>query len=264
MSDFEDFSGGGGGQQQGGRPAFDTSKLGPIDDLKLRMYADPVNGGKRKPSLSVSMYENNPRLVVKTNMDNDKDYGKITAAMDMPIFFSFLDVLESVINGPNDSQQRIVNKKRKFINGESKILDDTYTIVGKDKDGVVWISVLAYDKERPRIKFEFGSNEYHGILNRDGSPYDKGKWTQHAARGWMEIMRRVLSQVFVKNYEYVDYYAKKSDRKQASGGNNGGNRGGGYQQRPGGYQGNQQNARQAPQGGTPSGIQDDWQDDMPM
>ncbi|HWT39882.1 MAG TPA: hypothetical protein VN081_01220 [Dongiaceae bacterium] len=248
---------------------FDPSTLGPLDDLKLRMYAEPVNGARKRPQLRVQIYENNPRFVIKTNMDNDKDHGKIQAAMDLPIFFMVADNLRTVINGPNEQQLRIVNKKRKFINGESKILDDTYTVIGKDAQGVVWISILAYDKERPRIKFEFMPNEYHTITNRDGSPYDKGKISQSYANGWLNTLEGVLKSVFVKDYKYVDYYAKKSDRKQAAGGNNqGGNQNRSYSNQGGGggnYNRNQSNQQSYQSRGSTS-VDSDWSadDDLPM
>jgi hypothetical protein len=271
MSDFDDFGGGNNNQQSGGGSfQRDTSKLGPIDDIKLRLYAEPVNGGKKKPSLYVEFFENNPRLVVKTNVDNDTDYGKIRAKLDMPYFFAMIDLLKSVIDGPNGQRPRFVNKTRKFLNNESKILDDSYVLCGKDDNGVVFISVLAYNKERPKIKFEFGFNDYHTIVNHDGTPYDKGKWSQHCARGWVEVVSDVLKRTFSSNWEYVDYFAKKGDRKAGGGNNNqGGNRGGGNQQRQsgGGYQNNSsQQQRSAQPAGNANNVQDNWgiDDDLPM
>jgi hypothetical protein len=265
MSDFENNNAQGGGFNG----SFDTSTLGPIDDLKLRLYAAPVNGAQKRPQFRVQIYENNPRFVVKTNVDNDKDHGKITAAMDLPIFFMVADILEKVIQGPNDNQLRVVNKKRKFINGESKILDDTYTVVGKDAAGVVWISILAYDKERPRIKFELLPNEYHTVIGPGGAPYDKGLMSQHFATGYLDTLKKIIHGVFVKDYKYVDYFAKKSDRKQGGGGGNQG----GYQNRSQGNQGGGGGNYNRPQQSQPAAqtrgstsVDNDWSadDDLPM
>jgi hypothetical protein len=52
--------------------------------------------------------------------------------------------------------------------GERKL--SCHAMVGKDEDGLVWISLVA--KDRPRIKFIFQLSDWHEIFHGDGTPYN--------------------------------------------------------------------------------------------
>lgn len=52
-----------------------------LDDPSLALKAKKQDGMEGEPTLRPAYYENNPRLVVKTRVPNDKNHGKIEAAL---------------------------------------------------------------------------------------------------------------------------------------------------------------------------------------
>ncbi len=229
-----------------------------FNEYKLRLRGPMQEGGKRPPNLSVSVIRNQPRIDVFTEVPNDKDNGKITAAMDSLTFFALLEALEMVIDGEPDNQLKVPNMKGA---PQNKFLAST-TLVGKDKDGRVYISVVA--KERPMIKFVFLPSDYHpNIQRRDGTPLDEAELSIIYARAWRRLMCELTPNVLDSHFEPPEPRQGGGNRGNYGGnrgGNNyGGNRGGGGSNYGGGNGGGQQQQFGEPPAGPPSDF-----DDFPM
>lgn len=225
-----------------------------FNEYKLRLRGPIQDGGKRPPNLSVSVIRNQPRIDVFTEVPNDKNNGKITAAMDSLTFFALLEALDMVIDGEPDNQLKVPN-----MTGapQNKFLAST-TLVGKDKDGRVYISVVA--KERPMIKFVFLPSDYHpGIQRRDGTPLNEAELSVIYARAWRRLMCELTPNVLDSHFDPPEPRQGGGSRGSYGGGNNssygGGNRGGGNN-----YGGGQQ---QQQHGEPPAGPPNDF-DDFPM
>ena len=67
-----------------------------INDPKLKLYAPPLPGSTKSPSLEPGYKDNNPYFLVRTQFPNDKDYGRIRAGLDMPAFYETLELIEKV------------------------------------------------------------------------------------------------------------------------------------------------------------------------
>lgn len=241
-------------QQQRGQ----ARKKNALDEWKLRLTGDPQQGATKKPHLSFSVVKNQVHVVVRTNVPNDKDYGRIVAKMDSPTFFTFLVALEDAFNGvgPLAEGVRQENKNHKFVNGQrsKEALVESWCLVGKEDDGRYYLSVLDYNKERPRIKFYFLPTDYHSLARRDGQPLTVGELSHMYIRGWSKLLH-ALTPIILAN-EYVEP-PPIEDRNGGGGGNynRGGNNGGGNYNR-----GNQGGSRSDSSGGN-DGFSDD---DFPM
>jgi len=199
----------------------------------LKLTTAPTDGATRNPSLGFQVRKNNPQIVVRTQVPNDKEFGKITAQMTAPDLHALAALIERVANGPAGKKEVMKNLARRFINGKrSDPMPDTLIHVGKDEKGVVWIAVQSWDKSRPLIRFPFGPTEMTQLLHEDGTNWGLDEVSQVYATGWVTIIRSIVSHVVVN--EYVE--PPPRDNGQGGGGyNNGGNRGGG-----GGWGGNNQ------------------------
>lgn len=192
-------------------------KIG-LDNQKLSMSA-PNSKGKRA-GLLWQLINNNPRIVVYTNDPDDQaDYGKITAALDAPTFFAFLNLIDNAIKAEGEYKEKIDNANYTWPGGKRSETPSVVSslIVGKDADGLIWISVSA--PRRPQIKFPFINPEFHNFFHRDGSPYEKAEVSAIMAKSYLDILRGMMAQLLVT--EYVEPKPKE-DR------NGGGNRGGGF------------------------------------
>lgn len=237
--------------QKGSMPPIPKNAL---NEWKLRLTGPMQEGARRPPTLSVGVIKNQVRLDVFTNVPNDRDGGKLSAPMDSITFFAFLTKLEDVINGEPANKVEIVNRTGKP--GSTRIL--SYTVIGKDNEGCVFISVTAQD--RPRVKFTFLPTEYHSIVHKDGSPYSPAELSMVYARAWHRMMSTLVPAVL--NTHYVE-----PEPRNDSGGGNRYGKGGGYNKggyNKGGYSGGNNNSSGESSSGGGSSGPTDFDDDFPM
>jgi len=236
------------------RPA--PRKKNALDEYKLRLAGPTLTdqGAKFPGALAVSVVKNQIHLDVYTNVPNDKNNGNIRAAMDHLSFGAFLELFDAVLKSGPDTAYKIQNKNHTFFEGkrsEEPRLVST-TILGRDKEGVMFIALVA--KDRPYLKFDFLGTGYHTLIGPDGQPMSKADASGYFARGWRRTINNLTGGVAVA--EYVAPEPKNKDGGgngggggYNGGGNRGGNGGGGYN---GGGGGN---------GGGGSKPANDWGDD---
>lgn len=242
-----------------------------FDHPKMKLYAPcPTPEGKGKTSsLGWQVVDSNPRMVVYTNCPNDtgeqNEYGKITAAMDPLMFFSLIQLLDQVIKMPTPTETpirfQVPNLKAGWDRQKNKPGDPyeiSTTWVGKDVDGTIWISVRhKTKKERPVIKFPFTIPRFHDLRNADGSAWTEGQKSELAAKGYIDMMGRIMGTFLPPAYKEPEPKDDKGGgRGGYGGGGGGGNRGGGY----GG--GNSDNANAG--GGGGGGNRNMQDDDIPF
>ena len=187
-----------------------------LDEYKLRLSAPPAQGATKPASMAFSVVSNNPRIDVYTNVPNDKNNGNIRAAMDSPTFYSLLELLEKAINGPADNRYSIKNMNHTFFEGKRsehpKLISTT--TVGKDKEGRVFISLIA--KDRPLIKFVFLPSMYHSLVKMDGSDFSEAEMSEVYARAYLNLLRNLVADVLTETY------TEPKPRDENGGGNRGG------------------------------------------
>jgi hypothetical protein len=207
-----------------------------LDNRKLSLSAPTPGVQGKYSSLIWGLYSNNPRITVYTNDPNDSDksknYGKITAALDLPVFMMLMNMINQAIDSPADVKFRIENKNYIFPAGKRSdhpvVVSELH--VGK-KDGVVWMSVTA--KDRPRIQFKFHPSDFHAFQHGDGRPFTEAEASAIFARGYVRLLEEMMLHLAAENYTEPP---PKDGGNSGGGGNRGGwNRdgaGGGGQSRP--------------------------------
>lgn len=217
-------------------------KKNALDNRKLQMSARNQDG--KFASLQWGIFSNNPRITVYTNVESDKDvnYGKISANMDTPAFYAFLGLLNEAIdfvkgtNGLEEFKASIENKNFIFPGGKrsEKPVVQSELFVGKDKEGVVWMGVMA--KDRPRIKFDFQLADFHQLKHGTGETFSKAEASVVAARAMWTILVEMIAHMQVT--EWVEPPPPEQRNGGGGGGYNRGGGGGGGYNRGGGGGGN--------------------------
>lgn len=196
-------------------------KPNALAEYKLRLIGKPVGGAGRAPTLSMVVVKNQPHIVVRTNVENDKNYGKIEAKLDTLTFFALIEEIERIAAGPNGTRTAISNMGHPFTNGqrskEAKL--DTRITVGKTGEGVVWIAVTSWEQGRPVIQFSFTPSQYHNWANADGTPLTEAEVSTRYAKAFTHSMSQLVP--FILYSEHVE----PEQRNQGGGG--GGQGGGG-------------------------------------
>lgn len=192
-----------------------------LDNRKLALSAPCPSAPGKFATLTWRLVSNNPRITVYTNdpadMTEKNGNGLIAAALDAPIFFALVSLLYKIIDGPNGVKEKIENKNHIFPGGKrsEKPVVVSEIIVGKDDEGVVFISVVAYDKSRPRIKFELIPNEFHCFYHQNGQQFTKAEASDLYARGYMQCLEGLMTHLLVT--EWVE--PEKKDMNNNRGGN---------------------------------------------
>lgn len=210
-----------------------------LDNRKLNLSAPTPGHQGKTASLIWGLYGGaNPRLTVYTNDPNDQDaktgYGKISANLDAPTFFAFLNYLDQAckLETPNDWKIKLENKNFTFFNGKRSDAPSLVSelIVGKDKDGVIWIAVFDKNKDRPKIKFQFGYNDFHRFVYPDGNPVPANEVSVAYAQGYITLLRGVVPNLLVDLYQEPEPKPNQGGNRGGQGGgyNRGGQGGGGY------------------------------------
>lgn len=191
-----------------------------MDMRKLKLSTDSVVPGK-KAQLVFGIHANNPRVTVYTGdpseASNDKaGYGKIQANLDAPIFETFIGMIEHAATVREEWSAKIENKNYTWYSGKRSdkpvLLSELW--VGRSKDGLVWVSVISADQNRPKLRFYFTPSEFHHFVKRTGEPFAKDEVNNLYALGYARLLRGVSQQVLVNHY--VDETPKDN-------GNNGNN-----------------------------------------
>lgn len=205
-----------------------------LDHRKLNLSAPTPGQPGKFSSLIWGFHANNPRITVWTNVPEDQTEkngnGKIAANMDTPVMFAMLNLLNMAIDAEGEKRWKIENKNFIFPGGKrsEKPVVVSETWIGKDAEGCVFISVTARD--RPKIKFVFGSNDFHAFMNQDGSPMSKAETSVLFAKAYVRILEGILPGLAIANYEEPkpkEGGGGYGNRGGGGGGNNYGNRGGG-------------------------------------
>lgn len=203
------------------KPQYPPKPKIALDNDKLKLHT-PVSGQPgKKSSLTWGMYQNNPRIVVYTNCEasatRENDYGKITAALDAIAFEGLMDLLELITTSPNDTRYKLENSNFTFFGGRRSespsVVSEVW--VGKDKEGVMWISVTA--QGRPKIKFEFMFSDYHHFFTADGNSLPKPTASVMACKAYCKVLSGMYKTMLVTGYIDPGIAKAAKEAKEAGG-----------------------------------------------
>lgn len=188
--------------------AYDNQKLpvkkNALDNRKLCLFAPAPNNSERQAILMWSVFSNNPRITVFTgdpSDNNETNYkGRISANLDGPVFFTFIEMLERVAKSKTHIALKIQNKNYIWKNNErSKVPTIVSELhVGKQEDGAIYISVIA--ENRPNIKFYITPSDWHTFLYADGKPLDKTELITMHALGYCNLLRGLVTGIMLAEY----------------------------------------------------------------
>jgi|TARA_B100002019_G_scaffold286201_1_gene296295 hypothetical protein len=208
--------------------------LTQFDVFSNWLYADaPVAGAQKPGNFRLKVIANVPRFIVKTNVPDDKDNGRIEFQTDIPTFMAVIKLVEDLAEGREEGSFTLEYNDHVFGAGgqrSEKPVTKASIKIGKDKEsGRIYIAVLGYN--RPKIQFFFGPAKRHDLKGGDGSVLDAGfvsrTYARACVKSWSEMALKLLNDNFDKDAKNV---AKPPAPPQGQGGGNG-YQGGGNNQR---------------------------------
>ena len=180
---------------------YKVPKKTPFDNPNLHILTPSKKDPQKNARLSTGYYRNCPTINVWTADPEDRarekvtNYGKIIATFDIRHFCILMEFIRELALDPTlETKRKVSGKAYLFPNGKRTdnpvLISETY--VGKDKDGLMFISVIA--KDRPIIKFIFDGNTYqfNSIAHSDGSPLTKQEISKYDAIAWSKIQEKLM------------------------------------------------------------------------
>lgn len=179
-------------------------KKNALDNRKMCLFAPAPNTTDREAVLMWNVFSNNPRVTVftgdPTDISDASSKGRISANLDAPVFFTFIEMIERVAKSKVPIELKILNKNFTWTNGqrssEPSIVSELH--VGKDDKGMVWISVEA--EKRPVIRFFILPSDWHQFCFADGTPLDKGELVTMHTLGYCNLLRRLMTGILIDDY----------------------------------------------------------------
>lgn len=196
-----------------------------LDNSKLKFSAAKLPDGTGRPQAAIFLNGANLRISVYTNVNNQI----FDARMDLLTAQTFFDLIDHVADESveNGVSYVIENKHNYDHTGNKLDKPETVskTVVGKDKEGRVYFTVLSLNPNYQKFKIQFfiESNYYHNAIYANGQPLDDGKRSRMAAKAIYKLWSAWLPQIT------QEQYTPPEPRAPGGGGNGGGNynRGGG-------------------------------------
>jgi uncharacterized membrane protein YgcG len=218
------------------------------------LFADPVEGGKKRPTLRVGVFGNQPRITVRTNVDGDQQHGKIEFKTDLATFAAATNYIERLSrNEPGlDPVMKFVYQDD-FVAGKKldSVMPLTTLQVGRDEaTGRIYIACISGQSSRPRIRFFFGPSKYHDIRLGDGSQASQKLMSECYAAGWAKPAYDLVIHYLVNSFD-PNAKGVANPNNMNNGAGAGGNSGGGWKPQGGGNGGG--NGGWKPQGGGQGG-----------
>lgn len=140
----------------------------------------------------------NPRVTVFTSnarADGVKmDYNTIiTAPMTYTSLFTFIDLMKETLTAANDTKFQLQCFNSKYENNvrTNEIILQSVLTVGKDADGVIYISATSEGKRA--VNFKLGLTDKYKLLTDDGVEMSKANTSIRAAKGYIKVIERIFS-----------------------------------------------------------------------
>ncbi len=179
-------------------------KKNALDNRKLFLFAPAPNATSGQAVLMWNVFSNNPRVTVFTGDPTDNSQannkGRISANLDAPVFFTFIEMMERVAKSKTPIELKVLNRNYSWVNNqrseEPSVVSELH--VGKDGDGQVWISVEA--EKRPKVKFFVAPSDWHQFCYADGKPIEKADLITMHTLGYCQLLRNLVSGIMLNEY----------------------------------------------------------------
>ena len=177
-------------------------------DSKLKLFSSPFSAGDGAPSLALSFYRSNVGFAVYTNSERDPNPNKyINGSTSYVELLKVFEVLRAYADGNAEGWPcplTIENKQpSEQGNQNSPLVIASYTTVGKNEDGTIFIRVEDADDSRPKITFEFGHAKWHTWVDpSNGNKLPPAKVSILAVRAtlkaWESFLADAVSDTFAE------------------------------------------------------------------
>ena len=209
------------------------------DNPSLKLTAPKIQGAERTPSLMMYVHPNektpsntNGRIVVFTQTpESDPKKQKIETKLELLDLQSVVRLVARAAAAKENFEAVAVQTRvpKDYRNRAAGMRDDVKVVVGKSDQGV-YLSLISWNSEVPRIRFFFGSTEMFEFVLQEGKGFTFADWSSIRAEAWVDVQTALNVGMFQKHWK--PWVATNTNSNQNGGGWNGGNNNGGNYNKP--------------------------------
>lgn len=194
-----------------------------FDTPLLVLWGDKASEDGKRARLTFGFRDGRPRMTVNTGAQGKE--GLVIYPGDVPAMTTTMLYLNDIANGPTDN--KIVNESLAHVYVDNKATAEkkirASLIVGKTKDGVVFITVVS--EGFPKVIFPFKSSDYHVYRDNNRNLISPADISVKMALAYSEQVRLAISQAVMQHSceEYDSGDRKLSSIERPAGGNSYGN-----------------------------------------
>ncbi len=198
------------------------------DNPSLRLTAPKVQGAERGPSLMLYVHPNdknpsntNGRIVVFTQTpENDPKKQKIEVKLELLDIQTVVKLIARAAAAAEKFEATAIQTRvpKDYRNRAAGMRDDVKVVVGKSDQGV-YLSLISWNAEVPRIRFFFGSSEIFEFIQQEDKGMKFAEWSSIRAEAWCEIQSGLNVEMFKKHWKP---WVPNNQNNNLGGGNQGG------------------------------------------
>ena len=181
------------------------------DVSKWVLWGEGQNEDGKRPRLVLSFRDGNPRFTVYTGGQGAA--GMISFPMDIPHLAGVMTALQDIANGPKEQQYKLESLSTVYEDNKPTSQKKTVStlVIGKSKDGVVYMCVVAESK--PKVIFPFKASQWHTWRTSNNEAVQEETVSKFIAIGMAKSVLSVLGNIMVA---YSDEEYRSGTRKQVS------------------------------------------------
>lgn len=176
------------------------------DISRYTIWGDPVEEGAKSSRMIVSLRDGNPRLVVSTGTGTGVE-SMITFPSDMATMTTIFSMLKDIALNKEPGHKEIVESLTNvYVNDkptkDKRVVSTLY--VGKSKEGVMYLSVVA--ESRPKLVFKFIPSNYHIFKDGSGNKIPDSVISTRLAVAFADTMLDAVANIMIQytNEEYTE------------------------------------------------------------
>lgn len=203
-----------------------------LEDIGLRLTADALPNGTGKCTLKFYQTGRNKiRADMYPNLPNQQNNGLVRGDMEYSEFFQIMQWIQYLAADTTPAgTYQVIHEDFTFFNKKRSDAPSLIhrTIIGKEEDGRIYISILTPKADDAKVKFYFEHPHLCQIKALGGTPtIEPGVLSARSALAWVASMTALMPYVLVTSW--VD--KSQQNQQNNGGGQGGGQGGGGYQNR---------------------------------
>ena len=205
-----------------------------LNDFRFRLVGQRLDGATKPCNLGFDIGRDGIEFTANTNVEGDKDYGRIRFSVSLQDAFFIMTVLERAprLQAGKHETIAIAGAVWDRQSNSRKVRMQANMKIGRNDAGVIYIAVSSWETSRPTVMIEMLPSNLVKLVDPEGNPAPADKVSELMAVAWAKSLSEMLPMVLNQEYARVnaDFLAKQSQGRP--GGQQGG--GGGQQQSGGG------------------------------